>query len=84
MRINCPICGLRDRREFYFRGAVLQRPAADAGAEAWDDYMHLRENPAGPVQEHWYHEGGCGAWLCVTRDTVSHEILEVTLAGEAS
>lgn len=84
MRIKCPICGWRDRREFYYRGAALERPQADAGEAAWDDYLHRRENPAGPVKEHWYHEGGCGAWLVVTRDTVTHEVLEVELAGDAS
>lgn len=81
MRINCPICGERDRREFYYRGAVLTRPDGDAPAPDWDDYLHLRDNPAGPTWEYWQHEAGCTAWLEVQRNTVTHDILAVRLAG---
>ena len=85
MRLTCPICGSRDRREFYYMGAALSRPAADAPAEAWYDYVHLRDNPAGETRELWHHEAGCGAWLVVTRNTVTHEISQVDLAdGDAS
>ncbi|MGR3434200.1 MAG: sarcosine oxidase subunit delta [Shimia sp.] len=83
MRIPCPICGDRDIREFAYKGAALSRPAPDAGPEAWDDYVHLRDNPAGVTRELWVHEAGCGAWLVVTRDTVTHEILGAELASEA-
>lgn len=82
MRIPCPLCGDRDRREFTFGGAALARPPADAPAAAWDDYIHLRDNPAGPSREYWQHDGGCGAWLVVTRDTVSHAVISATLARE--
>ena len=84
MRITCPICGERDRREFYYQGAALQRPAAEADAQAWDDYVHLRDNPAGETRDLWYHEGGCGAWLVVRRNTVSHAVLEVQLAADCN
>lgn len=84
MRIYCPLCGARDRREFYYKGAAvaLERPAPDAGAQAWDDYLHLRENPAGRTRDLWQHDAGCGAWLVVTRDTVSHEIYGTALAAD--
>lgn len=82
MRIPCPLCGPRDRREFYYKGAALDRPAPDAGAQAWDDYVHLRENPAGQTRDLWQHEAGCGAWIVVTRDTVSHAVLGAVLARE--
>lgn len=77
MWIPCPCCGWRDRREFTYKGAAfdLDRPAPDAPAEAWDDYLHNRENPAGPLRELWYHDS-CGTWGCVTRDTVTHAIIE--------
>ena len=77
MRIKCPYCGERDIREFSYRGAAtdIDRPAADAGAEAWDDFVHLRENPAGETRDLWYHDGGCSAWVVVTRNTVTHEVL---------
>ena len=85
MRLTCPLCGDRDRREFYYRGAAvgLSRPAPDAGVAAWDDYMHLRDNPAGETRDLWQHEAGCGAWLVVTRDTLTHEVRDVTLAEQA-
>lgn len=86
MRIDCPICGARDRREFYYQGdaLALARPGEDAGAAAWDDYLHNRDNPAGLTQELWQHEAGCSAWLVVTRDTVTHHIAEVRLAREGA
>ena len=85
MRLACPVCGDRDSREFICKGhaAYLERPAADAGIEAWDDYLHNRENPAGPTREVWYHAIGCGAWLVVARDTITHEITSLELAREA-
>lgn len=86
MRLTCPLCGPRDRREFTYYGAddYLHRPAADAPPEAWDDYLHNRDNPAGRTRDLWYHEQGCGAWLVVERDTVTHEVHGVTLAGEGA
>lgn len=83
MRINCPMCGSRERREFYYQGAALARPAPDAGEAAWEDYMHLRDNPAGETRDMWYHEGGCGAWIIVTRNTVTHEVVATALASDA-
>jgi sarcosine oxidase subunit delta len=82
MRITCPNCGERDRREFYYQGDALavSRPAPDAGPEAWDDYLHNRDNPAGDTRDLWFHEAGCGAWLVVERNTVTHAIHKVTLA----
>ena len=82
MLLPCPICGARDRREFYYMGdaVALDRPAPDAGADVWDNYLHLRENPAGVTRDLWYHEGGCGAWLMVTRNTVTHEVISTALA----
>jgi methylglutamate dehydrogenase subunit B len=79
MRLNCPLCGPRDRREFYYYGSddYLTRPAPEAPIEAWDDMLHLRANPAGVTRDLWYHETGCASWLAVTRNTVTHEILKV-------
>ena len=86
MLINCPFCGPRDLREFSIRGAdvALDRPEGAEWSEAWQDYLHLRENPAGVSQELWQHTGGCGAWLVVTRDTRTHEIISVRSAREAA
>ncbi len=81
MRLPCPHCGLRDLREFTCRGAALtDRPEGD-WSEAWDDFIHLRDNPAGRSEELWYH-GPCGSWLVVTRDTVSHAVHGAVPAGD--
>ena len=65
MRLSCPLCGTRDRREFYYQGAavMLARPAPEADEAAWQDYLHMRDNPAGVTRDLWHHEAGCGAWL---------------------
>ncbi|WP_102222948.1 sarcosine oxidase subunit delta [Acidimangrovimonas sediminis] len=79
MRITCPHCGERDRREFYYSGAedYLHRPGEGAEPAAWDAYLHLRDNPAGVTRDLWHHSLGCGAWLVVTRNTVTHAVLGV-------
>ena len=84
MRIECPICGSRDRREYYYQGdaVALDRPAPDAGDDAWENYVHLRENPTGARRDLWHHDGGCGAGLVVTRNTTRHEISKVELAAD--
>ncbi len=82
MRIECPHCGERDLREFSYQGAAvaLDRPAPGAGEAIWDDYLHLRENPAGPTRDLWHHTGGCSAWIVVHRNTVTHKIIGTKLA----
>ena len=85
MRLTCPLCGPRDRREFYYYGAsdYLHRPGPDADDAAWDNYLHLRDNPAGVTKDLWQHELGCAAWIEVTRNTVTHDVLSSRLiAGD--
>ncbi len=84
MRITCPICGARDRREFTYMGdaVALERPEKGAAPEAWDDYLHNRDNPAGETRDLWYHESGCAAWIVVTRNTVTHEVYRTELASQ--
>ncbi|MBS0125314.1 sarcosine oxidase subunit delta [Thetidibacter halocola] len=83
MRIDCPLCGARDRREFSVLGdaAMAVRPEVGADTQTWSDWLHLRDNTAGRLRELWYHEGGCAAWLVVERDTVSHAVHGVSLVG---
>jgi len=80
MRIACPHCGSRDLREFtYYGDARVERPdpaAADA-LDCFTEYVYLRDNPAGPHCELWYHGSGCQAWLVVRRDTRTHDIVAV-------
>jgi heterotetrameric sarcosine oxidase delta subunit len=84
MRLTCPICGERDRREFYYQGAatILDRPDPEAGIETWDDYLHNRDNPAGETRDLWYHDAGCSSWIVVSRNTVTHEVLGSELAKD--
>ncbi len=84
MRVTCPLCGTRDRREFTYQGhaVTLNRPEAGAAAETWDDYIHLRDNPAGPTRDLWYHDT-CQTWVVVDRNTVTHEITKTKEAAEA-
>lgn len=78
MRIDCPLCGVRPLEEFTYRGdATLVRPGEEAPREDWIDYVYLRDNPKGLHREHWRHSGGCGSWLEIERNTVSHEISSV-------
>lgn len=75
MRVTCPHCGVRELREFTYRGHALatDRPDGTEWSPEWDDYIHNRENPAGWTEELWYH-GPCGAWLIAERNTITHEI----------
>jgi heterotetrameric sarcosine oxidase delta subunit len=88
MKIPCPLCGPRDRREFYYYGSpdYLSPVAADADLDALDNQLFLRDNIAGQVQDLWYHEGGCAAWLKVTRNTVTHAVLgaELVMGAQAA
>lgn len=84
IRIPCPICGERDRREFHYLGSreYLDRPIDVTWSAAWHTYLHQRVNAAGTVEDLWYHEGGCGAWLLAIRDTVTHKVTSAALAAE--
>ena len=88
MIIDHPLLGPRDASEFVYLGdaSLINRPdgtAPDATA-AFDDYLHVKINPAGRHRELWYHEHGDRSWLVVTRDTVTHRIERVELARDAA
>ncbi len=84
MRLICPLCGPRDLREFTYLGdaRLMDRPDPEAGLQAFHDYLHMRNNPAGQHWELWQHTQGCGAWLRVLRCTQTHRIERVLLARE--
>jgi sarcosine oxidase subunit delta len=90
MRIQCPFCGERDVSEFAYlgdAGATRPEPELPDADQRFHEYVHLRDNPAGPHDELWYHAFGCRTWVRVTRDTRTHEILAVSFArarGEAA
>ncbi len=81
MILNCPCCGPRNLLEFRYRGdAAPQRPASDA-VEDFAAYVYMRDNPAGPIEEYWFHAMGCRSWLVAQRDTRTHVISSMRLAG---
>jgi sarcosine oxidase subunit delta len=92
MKIPHPLLGLRDASEFVYLGdaslierPVIQDPALlndEATIDAFHDYLYLRDNPAGIHRELWFHEQGDRSWLVVTRNTVTHEIINCELAHE--
>jgi heterotetrameric sarcosine oxidase delta subunit len=94
MIINHPLLGPRDSAEFVYLGdaKLMSRPqwqGVDASQEKinealdrFHDYVYMRDNPAGVHRELWYHEQGDRSWLVVSRNTLSHEILDVVLAKD--
>lgn len=88
MLINHPHLGPRDVSEFVYLGDanLMHRPDAQSAtaADEFHDYLHLRDNPAGVHRELWYHEQGDRAWLVVTRDTLTHDIMDVQFARDVA
>lgn len=88
MIIEHPLLGPRDSQEFVYLGdaGLIDRPdgMAEGAVDAFHDYLHLRDNPAGLHRELWFHEQGDRSWLVVTRNTVTHEIERVELACDVA
>ncbi len=88
MRIRCPFCGDRDHAEFAYLGdAGPTRPQASGPggvpeSAQFIDYVYMRTNPAGVLQEYWQHVGGCRTWLVVKRDITTHAIEAVSIARD--
>lgn len=88
MIINHPLLGPRDAQEFTYLGdaSLIDRPEgqSEGAAQAFHDYLYLRDNPAGEHRELWFHEQGDRSWLVVTRNTLTHEITNVELARDVA
>ena len=88
MIINHPLLGPRDSSEFVYLGdaSLINRPDPDTDdrAQTFYEYGYLRDNPAGPHRELWFHEAGDRSWLVVTRDTTTHEISKVEIARDVA
>lgn len=80
MSIPCPHCGPRNQEEFAFHrsvdGVVRLEDAPDVAMAA----LYTRTNPRGSERELWVHAHGCGEWLWLTRDRVTHAISDVVAA----
>ena len=87
MMIDHPLLGPRDAAEFVYLGdaCLIERPdGMVASLDQMHDYVYLRDNPAGPHRELWYHEHGDRSWLVVTRNTLTHQITRVELARDVA
>jgi sarcosine oxidase, subunit delta len=85
MLICCPWCGPRGEVEFGYggeAGVVRPVPADRIAAGEWAQYLYFRSNEKGAHRELWCHEGGCGQWFVMLRDTVTHEIAATAKIGE--
>ncbi len=85
MLITCPHCGTRPVEEFIFNGdAAPSRPRKvdSDSAGQWFEYVYLRDNPKGWMDEYAHHSGGCRQWLVVTRNTGTHEVKAAVAVGD--
>jgi sarcosine oxidase subunit delta len=81
--VRCPNCGDRSVYEFRFGGEAKQRPSPTASESDWFEYHYTRDNLDGVQKEWWFHRSGCRQWLQATRNTVTNEVLETSLADDA-
>ena len=74
--IHCPNCGSRSYTEFWFGGELVNdldtTDLEQSYAQVW-----MRDNPAGPQEERWFHFAGCRRWLTVERDTTTNSLRTV-------
>ena len=69
--------------EFAYRGdAAVARPAAGAPADAFFDYVYLRDNPSGRHANGGIIRRGCRRGWWSTRDTRTHEVFAVVTARD--
>jgi len=74
--IKCPWCGERPETEFVCTGEAKAPRPEDPHAlsdEAWVDYLCVKDNRRGIIEEAWWHAKGCGLWFNLLRHTVTHE-----------
>ncbi|HEY3537302.1 MAG TPA: sarcosine oxidase subunit delta [Trinickia sp.] len=80
--IRCPHCNeLRSEEELTYGGeADVTRPLDPEAVtnDQWTDYLFMRDNPKGEIVEQWCCAAGCGQWFKAERDTVTHQIGNVT------
>lgn len=74
MLLACPNCGPRNVSEFRYGGEARPRPAPSDSDRQWTDYIYLRTNPLGTLQEWWYHRRGCRRWFLAVRHTKTHQV----------
>ena len=77
MHLACPWCGYRNVGEFGYLGELRERPdPSTTSPEEWRAYLYLRRNPAGRLEEGWYHRAGCRRYFEAVRDTTDNTVFE--------
>ena len=78
--ITCPICGKRDLYEFRFGNEDKGPPPdqTDLTLKEYSEYVHARNNTAGPQKEWWCHKDGCGVWFTTVRNTLTNREVSET------
>ena len=73
LSLSCPMCGVTaEETEFAPGGqAHLRRHGPGSSDAEFEEYMFLRDNPAGVHLERWRHAYGCGKWFIAARCTVT-------------
>lgn len=75
IQLRCPWCGYRNVSEFHSMGELTSRPdPASTTPVEWRSYLYLRQNPAGRLQEGWYHRAGCRRYFHAIRDTTDNTV----------
>jgi heterotetrameric sarcosine oxidase delta subunit len=73
-QIACPHCGNRAQVEFVYERTADSVVALDAAPGVAVAALFSRTNLRGVEEELWRHTHGCGMWLLIRRDRVSHAI----------
>lgn len=73
-QIPCPHCGNRAQAEFVYERTKDSVVPLDAEANLAVSALFTRANPRGVDEEIWRHTHGCGSWMLIRRDRVSHAI----------
>ena len=81
LKIPCPHCGDRAQAEFVYESTADSVVPLDAAPDQAVAALFTRTNPRGMDEEIWRHTHGCGGWLLIRRDRVSHVIEWVRAIG---
>ena len=88
MIIDHPLLGPRDAPNSSISAMprLIDRPdrQAEDAAEAFYEYVYLRDNPAGEHRELWYHEQGDRPGWSSRATPLTHEITGVELARDVA
>jgi sarcosine oxidase subunit delta len=81
--INCPYCGPRPEIEFRAMSeAHIARPGPDATDAQMADFLYVRSNTKGLVNERWRHVHGCARFFNAVRHSVTDKFVVTYKVGE--